>query len=57
MGVIPTIGPYLLPAVLPGLRRGYRGLQLYLVEDLTPRLLEQLQVGQLDVREPPGRRA
>src|SRR5271169_1340631 len=39
MGVIPTIGPYLLPAVLPGLRRRYRGLQLYLVEDLTWRLL------------------
>lgn len=49
MGVIPTIGPYLLPAVLPGLRRSYRGLQLYLVEDMTPRLLEQLHVGQLDV--------
>lgn len=48
MGVIPTIAPYLLPAVLPGLRRSYRGLQLYLVEDLTPRLLEQLHVGQLD---------
>jgi len=49
MGVIPTIGPYLLPAVLPGLRRSYRGLQLYLIEDLTPRLLEQLHVGQLDM--------
>jgi LysR family hydrogen peroxide-inducible transcriptional activator len=49
MGVIPTIGPYLLPAVLPGLRRSYRGLRLYLVEDLTPRLLEQLHAGQLDV--------
>jgi len=49
MGVIPTIGPYLLPAVLPGLRRSYRSLQLYLVEDLTPRLLEQLHDGQLDV--------
>ena len=49
MGVIPTIAPYLLPGVLPGLRRSYRGLQLYLIEDLTPRLLEQLHVGQLDV--------
>lgn len=49
MGVIPTIGPYLLPAVLPGLRRSYRGLQLYLVEDLTPRLLDQLHAGQLDL--------
>jgi LysR family transcriptional regulator, hydrogen peroxide-inducible genes activator len=49
MGVIPTIAPYLLPAVLPGLRRAYRELQLYLVEDLTPRLLEQLHTGSLDV--------
>jgi LysR family transcriptional regulator, hydrogen peroxide-inducible genes activator len=49
MGVIPTIGPYLLPQVLPGLRRSYRRLQLYLVEDLTPRLVEQLHAGQLDV--------
>ncbi|HXP75024.1 MAG TPA: hydrogen peroxide-inducible genes activator [Stellaceae bacterium] len=49
MGVIPTIGPYLLPAVLPGLRHSYRGLQLYLVEDLTPRLIEQLHAGQLDM--------
>jgi LysR family hydrogen peroxide-inducible transcriptional activator len=49
MGVIPTIAPYLLPPVLPGLRLSYRGLRLYLVEDLTPRLLEQLHAGQLDV--------
>ena len=49
MGAIPTIGPYLLPKVLPGLRRAYRGLKLYLVEDLTERLVEQLQQGKLDV--------
>jgi LysR family hydrogen peroxide-inducible transcriptional activator len=49
MGVIPTVGPYLLPAVLPDLRRSYRRLQLYLTEDLTPRLLEQLHAGQVDV--------
>lgn len=49
LGVIPTIGPYLLPAVLPGLRRAYRRLQLYLVEDLTDRLVEQLHAGKLDM--------
>jgi len=48
LGVIPSIGPYLLPAVLPGLRRAYRGLKLYLVEDLTSRLVEQLHAGTLD---------
>lgn len=49
MGAIPTIGPYLLPKVLPGLRRAYRKLKLYLVEDLTERLIEQLHMGKLDV--------
>jgi len=49
LGVIPSIGPFLLPAVLPGLRRAYRGLRLYLVEDLTSRLIEQLHTGKLDV--------
>jgi LysR family transcriptional regulator, hydrogen peroxide-inducible genes activator len=49
MGAIPTIGPFLLPAVLPGLRRSYRQLKLYLVEDLTDRLVEQLQEGKLDL--------
>jgi len=49
MGAIPTIGPYLLPKALPGLRRAYRQLKLYLVEDLTGRLVEQLQQGRIDV--------
>src|SRR5262245_1776275 len=49
MGAIPTIGPYLLPRVLPGLREAYSRLKLYLVEDLTQRLIEALQRGQLDV--------
>jgi LysR family hydrogen peroxide-inducible transcriptional activator len=49
MGVIPTIGPFLLPRVLPGLRRSYKELKLYLVEDLTTRLIEELQQGRLDI--------
>jgi LysR family hydrogen peroxide-inducible transcriptional activator len=49
LGVIPTIGPFLLPRALPALRRRYPGLKLYLTEDLTERLLEQLQAGKLDV--------
>ena len=49
MGAIPTIGPYLLPRILPGLRQAYSRLKLYLVEDLTERLIESLQRGQLDV--------
>src|SRR5215831_16718559 len=49
MGVIPTVGPYLLPGVLAGLRQAYSRLKLYLVEDLTERLIESLHRGQLDV--------
>lgn len=49
LGVIPTIGPFLLPRALPALRRRYPGLKLYLTEDLTERLLEQLNAGKLDV--------
>src|SRR6516162_8034773 len=40
MGIIPTVGPYLLPGVLPGLRQAYSRLKLYLVEDLTERLID-----------------
>src|SRR6202035_4496066 len=37
---LTDIGPFLLPRVLPGLRKAYSGLKLYLVEDLTDRLIE-----------------
>jgi LysR family transcriptional regulator, hydrogen peroxide-inducible genes activator len=49
MGTIPTIGPFLLPRVLPRLRKTYRSLKLYLVEDLTERLIASLHRGELDV--------
>jgi LysR family hydrogen peroxide-inducible transcriptional activator len=49
LGAIPTIAPYLLPAVLPALRRAHADLKLYLREDLTRRLLERLRAGRLDV--------
>jgi len=49
LGAIPTIAPFLLPGLLPALRRRYPALQLYLREDLTERLLERLRSGQLDM--------
>jgi LysR family hydrogen peroxide-inducible transcriptional activator len=49
LGAIPTIAPYLLPRVLPALRRAHGELKLYLREDLTKRLLERLRAGRLDV--------
>ena len=49
MGVIATVGPFLLPEVLPRLRRAYPALKLYLVEDLTARLVDELRAGRLDI--------
>jgi LysR family hydrogen peroxide-inducible transcriptional activator len=49
LGAIPTIAPYLLPSVLPALRRAHPELKLYLREDLTARLIERLNAGALDV--------
>jgi LysR family hydrogen peroxide-inducible transcriptional activator len=49
LGAIPTIAPYLLPGLLPALRRAHADLKLYLREDLTKRLLERLRAGRLDV--------
>ncbi|MDX1517702.1 MAG: hydrogen peroxide-inducible genes activator [Woeseiaceae bacterium] len=49
LGVIPTIAPFVLPTVLPKLRRRYRDLELLLIEDQTRRLYERLMDGELDV--------
>jgi LysR family transcriptional regulator, hydrogen peroxide-inducible genes activator len=49
LGLIPTIGPFLLPRFMPALRAGYPALKLFLREDQTERLLDQLDDGQLDV--------
>lgn len=49
VGIIPTIGPFLLPRLMPVLRQKYQSLRLFLREDLTDRLLDQLEGGQLDL--------
>jgi LysR family hydrogen peroxide-inducible transcriptional activator len=49
MGVIPTIGPFLLPRVMGRLRRKYPKLRLYLTEDLTGRVIDKLTTGELDL--------
>ena len=48
LGAFPTIAPYLLPHVIPSLRRDLPDLELLLVEEKTPVLLEQLRSGRLD---------
>ncbi|MFO1318160.1 MAG: LysR substrate-binding domain-containing protein [Burkholderiales bacterium] len=48
LGVIPTVAPFLLPRLVPALRRSYPEVRLYLREDLTERLLDRLRAGQID---------
>src|SRR3954449_8144909 len=48
MGVIPTIAPFLLPAMLPRLREQWPDLKLYLREEASQAACEALHRGQLD---------
>ena len=48
MGVIPTIGPYLLPRVLPAVRHQYPDFQLRILEEQSHVLVEQVRNGDLD---------
>jgi LysR family hydrogen peroxide-inducible transcriptional activator len=49
IGVIPTIAPYLLPSLIANLKRAYSGLDIRIRETLTPRLVQELNGGRLDV--------
>ena len=49
LGVIPTIGPFVLPRVFPALRERYLELTIYLREEQTAPLLARLEDGDLDV--------
>jgi LysR family hydrogen peroxide-inducible transcriptional activator len=49
LGVIPTIGPYLMPAAVAGLAKAFPRLKLYLREEQTAPLLEKVTKGQLDL--------
>jgi LysR family transcriptional regulator, hydrogen peroxide-inducible genes activator len=48
MGVIPTIAPFLLPALLPRLRQQWPDLKLYLREEPSQAACDSLHRGQLD---------
>jgi LysR family hydrogen peroxide-inducible transcriptional activator len=48
-GVIPTIGPYVLPSLLPHLGSVLPRLKLYVREDQTAMLLDKLAAGELDI--------
>lgn len=49
MGVIPTVAPYLLPGLLQQIRQRHPEFQLFIREDLSQRLVDGLQAGELDV--------
>ncbi|MEZ5958369.1 MAG: hydrogen peroxide-inducible genes activator [Hyphomonadaceae bacterium] len=48
LGAIPTIAPFLLPRVLPLLKKKFPKLRLQLREDLTGRLVEALRARTID---------
>lgn len=48
LGIIPTVAPYLLPAMLPRIRASFPALQLELREAVTDTLVEETVAGRLD---------
>lgn len=48
LGLFPTLGPYLLPHVLPAIRARFPRLELLLVEEKTDQILTRLRDGRLD---------
>lgn len=48
LGIIPTIAPYLLPAVISSLKARHPGLAMHLRETVTSRLIAELKEGRLD---------
>jgi LysR family transcriptional regulator, hydrogen peroxide-inducible genes activator len=49
LALLPTIGPYLLPRVLPAIKKSLPRLELRLYEHQTAPMLEKLHGGELDV--------
>lgn len=48
LGIFPTLGPYLLPHLIPGLRLRFPRLELLLTEEKTETLMQRLREGRLD---------
>jgi LysR family hydrogen peroxide-inducible transcriptional activator len=48
IGIFPTLGPYLLPHVVPAIRARFPRLELLLTEEKTEIVLNQLREGRLD---------
>ena len=52
IGVIPTVAPYLLPAMISSLTRANADLDIHVRETVTPKLIQELADGRLDVEIP-----
>ena len=48
LGVIPTIGPYLLPKVLPDVRKQFPSFKLKIIEEQSHILVEKVRTGEID---------
>ena len=48
LGIIPTIGPYLLPKVLPELRKQYPDFRLRIIEEQSHALVDMVRNGEID---------
>ncbi|MFT3732888.1 MAG: LysR substrate-binding domain-containing protein [Hyphomicrobium sp.] len=48
LGIFPTLGPYLLPHVVPSIRKHLPDLKLLLIEEKSSTLLTKLREGEID---------
>ena len=49
MGIIPTVGPYFLPLILPELKKNFPNLNLKIVEGQSNQLVTKVKDGDLDM--------
>ncbi len=49
LGIIPTVAPYLVPRLVPHLRRAHPGIEIELKEAVTDRLVAELSEARLDL--------
>ena len=49
LGIIPTVGPYLLPIVLPGLKKKYPDTNLKIIEAQSHSLVQKINGGDIDI--------
>jgi len=48
LGIFPTLAPYILPMLMPAFSKAFAQLELLLIEEKTPILIQQLEEGLID---------